>query len=144
MLLPTFVDRNAREDQVILVIRRDRRRLEDRILDTGFGDAVLDDVDLEMHPARHLDRAAEGDLAIALAEVQVTHRETAAGHIDREVDLRAARQILDVAIAAMLARRHGAGALGADPGLDIALGLAGMGGRSEWRGGQSGYAGRGE
>ena len=97
---------------------------------------------LMMQPAGHLDRAAEGDFAVALAEVQIAHRETAAGHIDREVDLRAARQILDVAIAAMFARRHGAGALGADFGLGIALGAAGMRGRRERRIGEARHAGR--
>src|ERR1700735_3203733 len=67
-----------------------------------------------MQPAGHLDGAAERDLAVALAEMQIPHGEAAALHIDREVDFRSARQVLDVAIAAMLARRHGAGALGAD------------------------------
>ncbi len=126
MLLAVLVDRDAFEDQIVLVVRRDRRRLEHGILDAVFGDAVLDDVDLDVQPAGHFDGAAEGDLAVALAEVQIAHREPAAGHIDREVDLRAARQILDVAIAAMLARRHGAGAFGADLGLGVALGLTGM------------------
>src|SRR5439155_13244552 len=88
------------------------------------------------------DRTAEGDLAVALAEVQVAHRETGAGHVDREVDLRAAREVLDVAIAAVLARRHGARAFGADLVLDVALGAAAMGGWREWRVRQAGHAGR--
>src|ERR1700722_3359736 len=133
MLLALFVDRDAFEDQIILVVRRDRRRLEDRILDAVFGDAVLDDLDLQMQPAGHLDRAAEGDFAVALAEMQVAHRETAARHVNREVDLRTARQILDVAVAAMFARRDRAGTLGGDLGLDVTFGLAGMRCRGEWR-----------
>ena len=72
---------------------------------------------LQIHPARHLDGAAEGDLAVALGEVEVAHREPAALDVDREVDPRAARQILDVAVAAVLARRHGARALGGGLGL---------------------------
>src|SRR5690242_12193005 len=91
MLLTLLVNRDALEDQIVLVVRRDRRRLEHWILDAVFGDAILDQTDLDMQPARHFDGAAEGNLAVALAEVQVTHRETAAGHVDREVDLRAAR-----------------------------------------------------
>ena len=140
MLLALLVDRDALEDQIVVVVRRDRRRLEDRILDAVFRHAILDDLDLEMQPAGHLDGAAEGDLAVALAEVQVAHRETAALHIDREVDLRAARQILDVAIAAVLARRHGARAFRRDLGLGIALGAAGMRGRRERRLGERRHA----
>ena len=42
----------------------------------------------------------------------------------------------------MLARRHGAGALGADLGLGVALGLAGMRGRRERRIGEARNPGR--
>src|SRR5205823_12830074 len=86
MLLAGLVDRDALEDQIVLVVRRNRRRLEHGILDAVLGDAILDDIDLEMQPAGHLDGAAEGDLAVALAEVQIAHREAAARHIYREVD----------------------------------------------------------
>ena len=65
----------------------------------------------QIEVAGHLDGAAEGDLAVALREVDVAHREAAALHVDGEVDLRAAREVLDVAVAAVLARRHGARAL---------------------------------
>src|SRR3981081_524332 len=138
MLLAALVDRDALEDQIVLVVRRDRRRLEYGILDAVFGNTILDDVDLEVQPARHFDGPTKGDLAVALAEMQIAHRETAAGHVDREVDLRTARQALDIAIAAMLARRHRSGAFGADLGLDISFGATGMSGRrkgrvGEWR-----------
>src|SRR4029079_16753953 len=128
MLLAGLVDRDAFEDQIVLVVRRDWRRLEHGILDAVFGDAVLDDIDLQMKPARHFDGAAEGDFAVALAEMQVAHREAATGNVDREEYLRASRQVLDVAIAAVLARRHGAGALGAYLCLGIALGSTGVSG----------------
>jgi len=65
-----------------------------------------------MHPAGHFDGAAKGDFAVALAEVQVAHRQPGALDIDREEDLRAAGQILDIAVTAMLTRRHGARAGG--------------------------------
>ena len=61
---------------------------------------------MEVDPTRHLDRAAEGDLAVALREVEVAHRELGALDIDREVDARSARDVLDVAVAAVLARRN--------------------------------------
>src|SRR5216684_8367872 len=73
VLLAPFVDRDALEDQIVVVGRRDRRRLEDRVLDAVFRHPVLDDVDLEVEPAGHLDGAAEGDLAVALTEMQVPH-----------------------------------------------------------------------
>src|SRR5215218_6592326 len=71
MLLASLVDRDALEDQVVVVGRRDRARLEDRILDAVFGDAILDQADLEVEPTRHLDGPTECDLTVALAEVQV-------------------------------------------------------------------------
>ncbi|MNV69824.1 hypothetical protein D3C71_1627530 [compost metagenome] len=64
-----------------------------------------------MHPARHFDRAAERDFPIALREVQIAHRQPAALYVHREEHAGAARKVLDVAIAAVLARRHRARAL---------------------------------
>ncbi len=93
-----------------------------------------------MHPAGHLDGAAEGDLAIALAEVQVAHAQTGAVHIDGEEHLGTARQILDVAVAAMLARRHGACAFGGGLVARLALHLAHVGGGGVGRVGQAGDA----
>ncbi len=65
-----------------------------------------------MHPARHFDRAAERDFAIALREVQIADRQAAAVDVHREEHPGAARQVLDIAVAAVLARRHGTCALG--------------------------------
>src|ERR1700748_1448058 len=66
MLLATFIDGDTFEDQVILVVRRDRRWTEDRVLDAVLRHAALDEIDLEVGPARHFDRAAEGDLDVSL------------------------------------------------------------------------------
>jgi hypothetical protein len=52
-----------------------------------LGHATLDEIDLQVQRARHLDGAAERNFTVALAEVQVAHREAAALHIDREIDL---------------------------------------------------------
>ena len=60
---------------------------------------------MEVHPARHLDRAAKGDFTVPLGEVIVAHGELGAGDVDREVDPRAPRDVLDVAVAPVLARR---------------------------------------
>src|SRR5207244_3469995 len=103
VLLALLVDRDAFEDQIVLVVRRDRRRLEHGILDAVFGDAVLDDVDLEVQPARHLDGAAEGDLAVALAEMQVPMLDRALQSLDR--------QVTNVTVLAEHSRRHQAPAL---------------------------------
>src|SRR6202035_4792361 len=67
---------------------------------------------------------------------KVAHGEPRALHVDREVDFGAARQVLDVAIATMLTRRDGAGALGRDFALGVALGAAAMRGRPERRRGE--------
>ncbi|EAY64674.1 conserved hypothetical protein [Burkholderia cenocepacia PC184] len=111
MLAALLVDGNALENEVVVIGRRDRAGLKDGVADTVFRHAALDEVHAHMHPAGHFDRAAERDLAVALAEVQVADRQARAIHVHGEKHLRAARQILDVAIAAMLARRHRARAL---------------------------------
>ena len=64
---------------------------------------------MEIEVAGHLDGATEGDLTIPLGEVDVTHRELGAFDIDGEVDPSALGEVLDVAVAAMLPGRHGAG-----------------------------------
>ena len=51
-------------------------------------------VSLEVQIARHLDSAAEGDLAVALAEVNVAHAQVRALHEDREVYLAALGEVL--------------------------------------------------
>ena len=67
--------------------------------------------------------------------MQITHREARAIDIDRKIHLGAARQILDVAVAAMLARRHRACALGGRLGLGIARQLTHVGrARKRWIG----------
>ena len=88
----------------------------------------------------NLDGAAEGDLAIALAEVQVAHAQAGAIHIDGEEHLGAARQILDVAVAAVLARRHGARAFGGGLVAGLAAHLAHVGRAGRRRVGQAGHA----
>jgi hypothetical protein len=76
-----------------------------------------------MHPAaRHLDGAAERDFAVALAKMQIAHGQARTIDIDREVDLRAARQILDINVAAMFARRYRTCRLGSG----LVVGLAGL------------------
>ena len=117
VLLALLVDRDAFEDQVIVVVRPIGLGLKIGFLMPYFAMPPLISSTLQMQPARHLDGAAEGDLAVALGEVEVAHREPGALHVDREVDLRAARQVLDVAVAAVLARRHRARAFGRDLGL---------------------------
>ncbi|KAH9841297.1 Thromboxane-A synthase, partial [Teratosphaeria destructans] len=89
--------------------------------------AALHDGELDGDDAGHLDGAAEGDLAVALAEVQVADGEFGAGDVDGEVDLAAAREVLDVAVAAVFgAAGDGAGALAADAVLEVGGGLAGV------------------
>jgi hypothetical protein len=62
----------------------------------------------------HLDGSAEGDLAVALGEVQVAHRQLRAGHEDRVEDPAALGQVLDVLVAAVLPRRRRPGRLAGD------------------------------
>src|SRR5215208_956128 len=62
--------------------------------------------DSEVYVSGHLYGPAEGDLAVTLREVQVPHRELGAVDVHREVDPRADREIFDVDVTAMLARRN--------------------------------------
>src|SRR5215203_1586223 len=68
--------------------------------------AALDQLDTEVYVSGHLDGAAEGDLAVPLREVQVPHRELGAVDVHREVDARPDREVFDVDVTAMLARRN--------------------------------------
>src|ERR1700728_1417865 len=126
VLLALLVDRDAFEDQIIIVCRNYLRGFEDRILDSVFVHAAFNEVDLQVDPSSHLDGATEGDLAVTLAEVKVAHRQAGALYINRKKDLRAARQILDIAVAAMLARRNGARAFGRNLVFHVALGSTAM------------------
>ena len=87
---------------------------------TGFGvdavlvHAVLDQVDAEVDEPAHLDRAAERDLAVALGEVQVAARQLRAVDVDRVVHAASTSEVLDVVVAAVLPRGHGARALARD------------------------------
>ena len=64
---------------------------EDRALHPQVLDPTLHDRQFHRDHARHLDRAAEGNLPVPLTEMQVPDTEFCARHMDREVGLRAAR-----------------------------------------------------
>ena len=106
VLFAVLVDRKALEGEhaARAELRFDRAGEEDR----GFaadhaelGLAVFHDVEFEGDDSRDLDGAAEGDLAVALAEVEVADGEFRAFDVDGEVDFAAAGQVLDVAVAAV-------------------------------------------
>ena len=69
---------------------------------------------MEVHEAAHLDRAAEGDLTVTLAEVQVAEGQIGTRDEDRVEDARTLGEVLDVLVATVLARGSGAGGLGGD------------------------------
>ena len=66
-----------------------------------LGLAAFHDGEFEGDDAGDFDGAAEGDLAVALAEVEVADGEFGAFHVDGEVDFAAAGEVLDVAVAAV-------------------------------------------
>lgn len=100
-----------------------------------------DDRALELKESAHLDGAAEGDFAITLREVHVSHAEIGALNEDGEVDPATPAQVLDVAISSVLPARNGSTCLRCDsfpvlaPFLDLAqesplgLGKKGKGAR---------------
>src|SRR5262249_19054218 len=108
VLLAFIIDGQALEHQELRIARFNRARLEDGLLQSVLLHSTLDQVDMEVDEARHLDGAAEGDLAIALREMKVAGRESRAFDIDRKIHSAAARQVFDVAVSAMFTRRDGA------------------------------------
>mmetsp|Transcript_20753 Transcript_20753/g.67150 ORF Transcript_20753/g.67150 Transcript_20753/m.67150 type:complete len:531 (-) Transcript_20753:214-1806(-) len=121
VLFALLIDGDAFKDQELGIARLQRPNLEDWVdAEWRWPDrrqhlhASFDDRDLELKEARHLDCTAEGDLAVALREVHVAHRQVGARHEDGQIERAAARQVLDVAIPAVLTAGHRARRLGRD------------------------------
>ena len=81
---------------------------------------IFHNTELDRDTSSHLDSTTEGDLAIALREVQITHGELGAFDMDWQVDLRPTGQVLDITVAAVLRSTwNGTGTLFANLVLDI-------------------------
>src|SRR5579885_3037244 len=106
MMLILLINGNAFEYQEVGITRFQGAGSKDGVGHLKAIDAIFDEFHLEIDETRHLNSATEGNLAIPLREVQVPHRQVCALHVDREVDARATRQILDIAVATMLAWGH--------------------------------------
>lgn len=129
MLLPVLVHREALERQhsawakLWLYGAGD----EDGAFHFQILDPALHQRELERDDTRHLDRTAERDLSVALAEMQISYRELGAWDVHREVSLASARQVLDVAVPTVLGSAGDcAGAFGTDLGFEIPRGSAGV------------------
>lgn len=102
-----MIHRDADEGEELRVARLDPARHEDGVgRDAICLHAALDQVDVEVDEPTHFDRPAEGDLPIALAEVQVTPGEQGPRHVHGKEDARAPGEVLDVVVAAVLPGRH--------------------------------------
>ena len=96
--------------------------------------SALHHLELDRDDAGDLDGSAEGDLAVALGEVQVAHAELGALDVHGQVHFAAARQVLDVAVAAVFGTAgDGARALFANLGLCLLVRGAGV--HALWFGG---------
>lgn len=100
MLLAVLVHAEALKRQVPAraELRLHRAGDEHRALHAQVAHPALHHAEPERDHAGHLDGAAEGNLPVALREVQVADAELGARDVDREVDLGAAREVLDVAV----------------------------------------------
>ena len=117
MLHALLIDAEAlkREIPARTVMRLHRSRQEQRTLHIQIRHAAFHDGQLQRDDAGHLDRAAEGDFAIALREVEVADAELGPGDVDREENFAAAAQVFDVAVPAVRgAPRYGPRSLFAD------------------------------
>jgi hypothetical protein len=63
--------------------------------------AILHDFEINGDNTRHLDSSTEGNLAVTLREVQVADTEFCSLNVDREENLAATTQVLDVTISTM-------------------------------------------
>lgn len=129
MLLPILVHREALERQhpswaeLWLYGTGD----EDRALHFQILDPAFHQRELECDDTCHLDCTAERDLSVTLAEMQISYRELGTWDVHGEVSLASARQVLDVAVAAVLGSAGNcAGAFGTDLGFEIPRGSAGV------------------
>lgn len=129
MLLAVLIDAEALEVNVTTrtELRLDRPRNVDGRLHGKLLHPALHHGEVDGDYTRHLNRATERNLAIALREVQITNGELGALHVHGKVDLAAARQVLDVTVAAVLrATGHGTSALFADFLFDRCVRATGM------------------
>lgn len=103
MLLPLLIHRKPLKVNIPPgpELRLHRPGDVDGALHVQLRDAALHDGELQRDAAGHLNGAAERNLAVALAEVQIADAELGAGDVDGQVDARAARQVFDVAVAAV-------------------------------------------
>src|SRR5215217_2564180 len=119
VLAIVLADPDALEDEVAGVPRLEAAQLEDRHVRGAIHGvllhAALDQLDTAVYVAGHLDGPAEGDLAVPLREVQVPHRELGAVDVHWEVDARPDREVFDIDVTAMLARRNRPAGLPSSP-----------------------------
>lgn len=103
MLLALLVDREPFKGKVApgAELRLHGACVEDWRLHVQLGHSVLDHAELERDHAGHLDCAAEGDLAVALREVEVSDGELGAWDVHGEIHLGATGEVLDVAVSAV-------------------------------------------
>jgi hypothetical protein len=83
-------------------LRLDRSGDINRTDTAQVGHAILDDLELDGNHAGHLDGAAKRDLPVALRKVQVADGELGPLDVHRQIHFGPAREVLDVAVAAVL------------------------------------------
>ena len=116
-LLAIEGDGRARESEPFGVLRLGLLWHEDGVfLHAVLVHAALDDVHVQVDEATHFDATTEGDLAIALGEVQVTDGEVRAVDEDWVEHAGALGQVLDVLVAAIFAWGSGACSFAGDTG----------------------------
>src|SRR5262249_42700595 len=113
LLVP--IDRHADEGEEGRIPRLHRPGEEDGVSgDPVLAHAPLNEIDAEVDVTADLDGAAEGDLPVALREVEVPAGELGAPDMHRVVDARSPGEVLDVVVAPVLTRGHGPGTLAGD------------------------------
>ena len=112
ILFPRMIHAEALKGQIPSgpIMRLHGPRQEQRAFHAQIFHPILHHAQFQRDHTRDLDRAAEADLPVALAEMQVADTEFRAFDVDREEDFAASRQVLDVAVPAVFgAPGHGAG-----------------------------------
>lgn len=100
MLLPIMIDAESFKGQISTGSKLgfDWTWYENRRFHRHLGRAVLDHAEFNRDDTSHFDSATEGDLPVALREMQVSYREFGSLDVHGEVDFASTAEVFDITV----------------------------------------------